>query len=239
MNTSTGQAAVANAQGVVWVPVWGINDTLQFQSMGFEAVKLVPGVSPLRVVELQATTFEIEEVVVQSNAVASGAVNMATMVPLDRLVAKSPALTVETTGDLLEATGQVHLQMSQQGGISPVLRGFEANRVLLVVDGVRMNNAIYRAGHLQNASTVDPFAVAQTQVIMGPSSVLYGSDALGGVVHFVTQRPQFHAPGLKVQGKVVGQGSTVNQGGQAMAKSTSKPRNGGPSPKCPDVRLGI
>ncbi|MEC8113334.1 MAG: TonB-dependent receptor plug domain-containing protein, partial [Bacteroidota bacterium] len=152
MNTSTGQAAVANAQGVVWVPVWGINDTLQFQSMGFEAVKLVPGVSPLRMVELQATTFEIEEVVVQSNAVASGAVSMATMVPLDRLVAKSPALTVETTGDLLEATGQVHLQMSQQGGISPVLRGFEANRVLLVVDGVRMNNAIYRAGHLQNAS---------------------------------------------------------------------------------------
>ena len=115
------------------------------------------------------------------STVASGAVSMATMVPLDRLVAKSPALTVETTGDLLEATGQVHLQMSQQGGISPVLRGFEANRVLLVVDGVRMNNAIYRAGHLQNASTVDPFAVAQTQVIMGPSSVLYGSDALGGV----------------------------------------------------------
>ena len=212
MNTRTGQAAVADAQGVVWVPVWGINDTLQFQSMGFEAVKLVPGVSPLRVVELQATTVEIEEVVVQSNAVASGAVSMATMVPLDRLVAKSPALTVETTGDLLEATGQVHLQMSQQGGISPVLRGFEANRVLLVVDGVRMNNAIYRAGHLQNASTVDPFAVAQTQVIMGPSSVLYGSDALGGVVHFVTHHPKFHAAGLRVKGKVVGQGSTVNQG---------------------------
>ena len=44
--------------------------------------------------------------------------------------------------------------MSQQGGISPVLRGFEANRVLLVVDGVRMNNAIYRSGHLQNAGTL-------------------------------------------------------------------------------------
>ena len=66
--------------------------------------------------------------------------------------------------------------------------------MLLVVDGVRMNNAIYRAGHLQNASTVDPFAVAQTQVIMGPSSVLYGSDALGGVVHFVTQRPSSMQP---------------------------------------------
>ena len=71
-----------------------------------------------------------------------------TTASLDRMAAKMPVLTVETTGELLQGSGQVHLQMSQQGGISPVLRGFEANRVLLVVDGVRMNNAIYRSGHL-------------------------------------------------------------------------------------------
>ena len=144
---------------------------------------------PLNLIELPQSLVEIEEVVVQSNAVATGAMTPMSTVNVERLAAKMPVLTVETTGELLQGSGQVHLQMSQQGGISPVLRGFEANRVLLVVDGVRMNNAIYRSGHLQNAGSVDPFAVSQTQVIMGPSSVLYGSDALGGVVHFVTRQP--------------------------------------------------
>ena len=212
MNTNTGQAAVANAEGVVAVPLWGLNDTLKIQSMGYEVVKVVPGPTPLRTVELPPATFEIEEVVVQSNAVAAGAMTMASVSSVDRLVAKTPVLTVETTGELLEGSGQVHLQMSQQGGISPVLRGFEANRVLLVVDGVRMNNAIYRSGHVQNAGTVDPFAIAQTQVVMGPSSVMYGSDALGGVVHFVTRRPEFSHGGFDVNGKVLGQGSTVHGG---------------------------
>ena len=54
-----------------------------------------------------------------------------------------------------------------------------------------MNNAIYRSGHLQNAITVDANALEQVQVVMGPSSVSYGSDALGGVIHFQTHRPKF------------------------------------------------
>ena len=212
MNLRTGNANVADMNGVVVVPVWGLNDTLKVQSLGYQMVTVVPGATPLDKVELLPETFQIEEVVVQSNAVAMSAMSVADVSSVTRMAPISPVLTVETTGELLEGSGQVHLQMSQQGGISPVLRGFEANRVLLVVDGVRMNNAIYRAGHLQNASTVDPFAVSQTQVIMGPSSVLYGSDALGGVVHFVTQRPRFSHGGVEVDGKVLAQGSTVNGG---------------------------
>lgn len=94
-----------------------------------------------------------------------------------------------TSADMLQATGQVNVQRSQMGGGSPVIRGFEANKVLLVVDGVRMNNAIYRSGHLQNAITIDPNALQSTEVSFGPASVVYGSDALGGVVHFYTQNP--------------------------------------------------
>ena len=73
-----------------------------------------------------------------------------------------------------------------------VIRGFEANRVLLVIDGVRMNNAIYRSGHLQNAITIDPYTLERTEIIFGPSSVGYGSDALGGVVHFYTKKPKIN-----------------------------------------------
>ncbi|TND07673.1 MAG: iron complex outermembrane recepter protein [Bacteroidetes bacterium] len=99
------------------------------------------------------------------------------------------ALNPQTSGDMLMNTGNVFVQKSQMGGSSPVLRGFEANKVLIVVDGVRMNNAIYRAGHLQNVITLDPNMLDRTEVIFGPSSVIYGSDALGGVMHFYTRKP--------------------------------------------------
>lgn len=95
-----------------------------------------------------------------------------------------------TTADALEQLGGVYVQRSQFGGGSPVLRGFEANRVLLVVDGVRMNNAIYRSGHLQNAITVDPLALDRIEVLYGPGAIAYGSDAIGGVVHFRTREPR-------------------------------------------------
>ena len=98
----------------------------------------------------------------------------------------------KTTADMLRSSAGIHVQKSQGGGGSPVIRGFEANRVLLVIDGVRMNNAIYRSGHLQNSITVDPYSLERTEVIFGPSSVGYGSDALGGVIHFYTKKPRLN-----------------------------------------------
>ncbi len=95
-----------------------------------------------------------------------------------------------TSADMLQNSGQVLVQKSQGGGGSPIMRGFEANKLLLVIDGVRMNNAIYRSGHLQNSITIDPSVLEETEIIFGPNSVLYGSDALGGVIHFHTQNPQ-------------------------------------------------
>lgn len=100
-------------------------------------------------------------------------------------------LNLPTTADLLQSTGQVTVQKSQQGGGSPVIRGFEASRVLLVIDDVRMNNLIYRSGHLQNVVTVDPSILDRMEVVYGPSSTVYGSDALGGVIHLRTKDPSF------------------------------------------------
>jgi hemoglobin/transferrin/lactoferrin receptor protein len=99
---------------------------------------------------------------------------------------------VATGADLLEINPNIRIQKSQGGGGSPVLRGFEANRVLIVVDGVRMNNAIYRSGHLQNAITIDPHNIERVEVTLGSSSVGYGSDALGGVIQYYTKSPQLN-----------------------------------------------
>ena len=112
-------------------------------------------------------------------------------------------VNTQNTGDLLQATGNVFVQKSQQGGSSPVIRGFEASRVLLVLDGVRMNNAIYRSGHLQNVITIDQNMLERVEVLYGPGSTLYGSDALGGVVAFKTKDPTLS----KVAGKTVVSGN--------------------------------
>lgn len=97
----------------------------------------------------------------------------------------------QTAADLLESTGQVYVQKSQLGGGSPMIRGFATNRLLLTVDGVRMNTAIFRGGNVQNVISIDPLSLSRTEVVLGPGSVVYGSDAVGGVLNFYTLDPKF------------------------------------------------
>lgn len=97
----------------------------------------------------------------------------------------------QTSADLLEGSGQVFVQKSQMGGGSPMIRGFSTNRLLISVDGVRMNTAIFRSGNLQNVISIDPLAIENTEVILGPGSMVYGSDAVGGVMNFYTLKPRF------------------------------------------------
>ena len=104
---------------------------------------------------------------------------------------KASLLNPQTAADLLATSGEVFIQKSQGGGGSPMIRGFATNRILITVDGVRMNNAIFRSGNLQNVISVDPFAVERTEVLFGPGSVIYGSDAIGGVMGFTTLTPGF------------------------------------------------
>ena len=96
----------------------------------------------------------------------------------------------QTSADLLQASGKVFVQKSQMGGGSPMIRGFAANSVMIAVDGVRMNNAIFRSGNLQNVISLDPNAIKNTEVTFGPGSIIYGSDALGGVMNFQTKDPE-------------------------------------------------
>ena len=116
----------------------------------------------------------------------------------------------QTSADLLATIPGIKVQKSQFGGGSPVIRGMESNRVLLVVDGVRMNNAIYRKGHLQNSITLSPNLLDKTEVVFGPSSVIYGSDALGGVIHYYTKTPSL-SEDKKVTSSLFSRFSTVNQ----------------------------
>ncbi len=106
-------------------------------------------------------------------------------------------MSPQTSADLLESSGYVFVQKSQLAGGSPQLRGFGTNRVLISVDGVRMNNAIFRAGNLQNVISMDANSLESVEVLFGPGAVTYGSDAIGGVMDFRTKEAKFSPDSLK------------------------------------------
>ena len=117
----------------------------------------------------------------------------------------------QNTADALMNSGDVTVQKSQQGGGSPVIRGFEANRILILVDGIRMNNLIFRGGHLQNSITVDENMLGNIDLSYGASSTLFGSDALGGAINLSTKKAQFSSNGNRFSGNVLSRYSSLNE----------------------------
>jgi hemoglobin/transferrin/lactoferrin receptor protein len=139
---------------------------------------------------MKQTEFSLDQIVVSATRWNQSALEVPAKVAT--ISAKDAAIqNPQTTADLLSNSGEVFIQKSQQGGGSPMIRGFATNRVLIAVDEVRMNNAIFRSGNLQNVISIDPFAVENTEVLFGPGSVIYGSDAIGGVMSFKTLTPKF------------------------------------------------
>ena len=117
----------------------------------------------------------------------------------------------QSTADLLQNSGKLFVQKSQQGGGSPVIRGFESNRILLLIDGVRQNNLIFRGGHLQNAITIDQNILENVDVFYGSGSTFFGSDALGGAVNFTTKKAKLLSTSTnKFSGTINTRYSTVN-----------------------------
>ena len=163
----------------------------------------------LRTIKLTMKSRGLDEVVL------SVARNKQNLKSLSKKVSIINKETIEfenpkTSAELLYHAGGIHIQKSQAGGGSPVIRGFEANRILLVIDGVRLNNAIYRSGHLQNAITIHPNTIERVEVVFGSSSVGYGSDALGGVIHYYTRSPLINSE-EKIKTQISSDFSSVNQ----------------------------
>jgi outer membrane receptor protein involved in Fe transport len=83
----------------------------------------------------------------------------------------------------------VMVQETAYGHGSPYIRGFTSFRNLMLIDGVRLNNSVFRPGPNQYWNTVDAWSLDRLEVVKGPSSVLYGSDAMGGTVQAFTRSP--------------------------------------------------
>jgi hemoglobin/transferrin/lactoferrin receptor protein len=179
--------------GIADLSIFKESDVLSFNHLSFiefEILKRDLGVIDFTVY-LSNRAEQLDEVVLSASRGKETRSRIAETIAITSR-AEIRKMAPQTSADLLAHLPGIKVQKTQMGGGSPVIRGMEANRVLLVVDGVRMNNAIYRSGHLQSSITVSPTVLERTEIIYGPSSVIYGSDALGGVINYFTKTPEIN-----------------------------------------------
>lgn len=182
--------AVTDALGQADISVFKKTERIEIRLLGYKTIfKSYSELKKLNfLLELTLTGVALDQVVVSVNRFEEKQDNVVQKIQVIRS-SELQQMNQTSTADVLANSGNVMVQKSQQGGGSPIIRGFETNKVLMVVDGVRMNNAIYRGGHLQNIVTLDNSIMERVEIVYGPGSVVYGSDALGGVMHFYTKKP--------------------------------------------------
>ena len=194
-NEDKSKSTITDKYGNAFLENFSENDSLNFQILGYKNFKIKLfdlidlNMKSIKMIPENQVLKEVFLSVARSKTSANKIAEKVSIVSAKEIEKRSGLSGAE----ILEISPSVRIQKSQGGGGSPVLRGFEANRVLLVVDGVRMNNAIYRSGHLQNAITVDPHNIERVEIVFGSSSVGYGSDALGGVIHYYTKSPEINS----------------------------------------------
>jgi len=134
----------------------------------------------------------------------------------------------ETTPESLQDAPGFYMQRTNLAGGAPIIRGLLGPQVLLLVDGVRLNNAITRLGPNQLLNTVDPYQIQRVEVLRGPGSMLYGSDAMGGVINIITRKPAFDPRrAWDLGGEVAGRFNSAALGGAGHANVTGHLRSVG------------
>ncbi len=184
------KSVLSNASGEANLTDFSRNEIIYFQHPAYQNIELSFDeiTKQLFNIKLQSDIFPINEILISANKWEQ----KRNEIPLKIAHISKEKIqqsTAQTSADLLKESNQVYIQKSQLGGGSPMIRGFSANRVLLVLDGIRLNNAIYRSGNLQNVINIDPNSLESAEVILGPGSIIYGSDAIGGVMDFHTINP--------------------------------------------------
>lgn len=181
----------ANNKGQADISSFKSADTIFFKIIGYStiATNYKEIESKKFKIELSEMTISLGAITISSNRWEEDKIE--TPNRIEKITKKNIAFqNSQTSADVLESSGYVFIQKSQLAGGSPNLRGFATNRVMIVVDGIRMNNAIFRSGNLQNVISIDASSIESTEILFGPGAVIYGSDAIGGVMDFHTLKPK-------------------------------------------------
>ena len=203
---------VSNIDGVINISLFGGDEELVFQHVSYSTKKLTKNqiLQENNIVFLDPNSEQLDEIVLSATKWKQDKKEVyqkVTSITREDIIFSNP----QTSADMLQQTGQVFIQKSQYGGGSPMIRGFATNRLLISVDGIRMNNAIFRGGNIQNVISVDPLAIERTEVVFGPGALIYGSDAIGGALNFYTIDPAFSKnKELNISGKALARYATAS-----------------------------
>ena len=177
---------ISNNMGITNLSVFSSKETLIIQHIAYQKIEQIKSSIQQKTIFLVLKTHSLENVeITESKESLKSTLKHLKITPAIMLKSQSAQ-----TSDLLEKTMGVSIQNSQNGGGSPNLRGMEANRLLIVVDGIPLNNTIFRSGHLQSTATINPIFLKDAEVLFGPASVAYGNGAMGGAILFSTKRPE-------------------------------------------------
>ncbi|GAA4268608.1 TonB-dependent receptor plug domain-containing protein [Hyunsoonleella aestuarii] len=189
-NADKSKSVITNFEGEASIDKFNSSEILYFQHLTHITKSLAKSkIIKTNLVYLNSNTQGLDQIIISASKFEQNKKDIPQKII--SIKAKDVQFTnPQTSADLLQNSGSIFVQKSQLGGGSPMIRGYSTNRLLLTVDGVRMNNAIFRGGNLQNVISIDPLSVQNTEVILGSGSVIYGSDAIGGVMSFYTQKPQ-------------------------------------------------
>ena len=187
-NASKSKSTISGLDGKIVLDIFLEDERITFQHITHITTTIVKS-HITNIIYLKPKSQDLDEIVISASKFEQSKKEVPQKImsiKAEDVVFSNP----QTSADLLQNSGQVFIQKSQMGGGSPLIRGFSTNRLLISVDDVRMNTAIFRGGNVQNVISIDPFAIQNTEVILGAGSVIYGSDAIGGVMNFYTKKPK-------------------------------------------------
>ena len=177
---------ISNKMGITNLSVFGSKETLIIQHIAYQKIEQTKSSIQQKTIFLVLKTHSLQNVEIrESKESLKSTLKHLKITPAIMLESQSAQAS-----ELLEKTMGVSIQNSQNGGGSPNIRGMEANRLLIIVDGIPLNNTIFRSGHLQSTATINPIFLKDAEVLFGPASVAYGNGAMGGAILFSTKRPE-------------------------------------------------
>ena len=181
-NYNSSQIFFSDSLGVVNIAHFKNSDTLIFEQVGYKALKVSKKNIRLNKVYLELKAYTLENINISESRVKK----------LSFIKTKRPKIISSQSsqiGEILEKNMGISVQHSQNGGGSINLKGMEANRLLIIVDGIALNNTIFRSGRSQSSSIINPFFLDEIDILSGPASVAYGNSAMSGAIVLNTKKP--------------------------------------------------
>lgn len=152
------------------------------------AIAIAMGFSPVIFAEDTTNTTQLDPIVITASKSAEKASEVPARINIiePKVLEQSP---IASLPQLLQTDASIN--MVQSGGMGQLaeiyLRGTESDHTLVLRDGIRLNNASSGTASLAFIDTTD---IKQIEVLKGPASVLYGTDAIGGVIQLVSKTPE-------------------------------------------------